>query len=213
MSCATGTLGINNSLIQPNTPFLYAKKLFFTLENLLTCSLLFIPFTVSNKLDSTKLRHTNMINDIIMLIAGVILGFGASISTIKYQELIQKKRALKICKIELFKINKLIAPFTVKDNQIKTPDGEIIKFNGISMTETPNFRMVTQIEMFLNLNDTLRKSIYDISLDLESAENNRKLAIPLLNQENRTNELFMYGTIYTDYLKSALDKIDKLKMI
>ena len=154
-----------------------------------------------------------MINDIIMLIAGVILGFGASISTIKYQELIQNKRALKICKIELFKINKLIAPFTVTDNQIKTPDGEIIKFNGISMTETPNFRMVTQIDMFLNLNDTLRKSIYDISLDLESAENNRKLAIPLLNQENRINELFIYGTIYTDYLKSALDKIDKLKMI
>lgn len=147
-----------------------------------------------------------------MLIAGVILGFGASISTIKYQELIQKRRALKICKIELFKINKLIAPFTVTTNQLNTPNGEIIKFNGISMTETPNFRMVTQIDMFLNLNDTLRKSIYDISLDLESAENIRKLAIPLLDQENRANELFMYGTIYTDYLISVLEKIEKLKM-
>lgn len=147
-----------------------------------------------------------------MLIAGVILGFGASIGTIKYQDFIQKRRALKICKIELFKINKLIAPFTATTHQIKTSKGEIIKFNGISMTETPNFKMITQIDMFLSLNDNLRESIYDISLDLESAENNRKLAIPLLNQENKASELDMYGTIYIDYLRSALGKIDKLKI-
>ncbi|MGV8946119.1 MAG: hypothetical protein ACOH1N_06790 [Lutibacter sp.] len=153
-----------------------------------------------------------MINDIIMLIAGVILGFGSSIGTMEYQKYIQKNRAIKICKIELFKINKLISPFTRTTNQIKTPSGEIINFNGISMTETPSLRMVTQIDIFLSLNDSLRNSIYDISLDLESAENYRKLAIPLLKQESRAKELDMYGTLYFDYLKSAKGKIDKLEM-
>jgi len=153
-----------------------------------------------------------MKKDLIMLLAGAILGFGASIGTIKYQEYNQSKRALSLFKIELYKIDKLLSPLTATNNQLQNSQtGKTIQFNGISTTEIPNFKMVTQIDVFLSLNDRLRKLIYDISLDLDCAENNRKLAIPLLNHIDRANELDMYGTIYLDCLRSAKRKLDNFR--
>jgi hypothetical protein len=152
-----------------------------------------------------------MTKDLIMLIAGAILGFGASIGAIKYQEFEQRKRAVNIFNIELYKIDKFLSPLIKTDNKLQLPSGEIIPFNGISTTEIANFKMVMQIDVFLSLNDKLRKLIYDVSLDLDCAENNRKLAIPLLNQKDKANELDMYGSIYLEYLKSAKEKIENLK--
>lgn len=139
-----------------------------------------------------------MRKEILLLIIGAIIGFAISIITIKYQEYNDRKRASKILKIELFKISKLVSPFT----KVK---------NGISMDEIPNFVMTTQIDIFLSLKDTLRTSITDISIDLEGAENNRKRASLLLNQPDKIDELNLYGKFYLDYLKSAEIKIDNLK--
>lgn len=154
-----------------------------------------------------------IMTDLIMLIAGTILGFGASIGAIKYQEFEQRKRAINIFKIELYKIGKLLLPLTKTDNMLKLPSGEIVPFNErlISTTEIFNFKMVMQIDVFLNLNDKLRKLIYDISLDLECAESNRKLAIPHLNQKGKENILDMHGLIYFECLQSANEKIENLK--
>lgn len=139
-----------------------------------------------------------MEKDFVMLIAGALIGFIISMITIKYQEYKERKRATKICEIELFKISKLITPF-------------IAQTNGISTDEIPNFKMTTQIDIFLSLKDILRTSTYDISTDLDSAENNRKRAFSLLDQPNKINELNLYGMLYLDYLKSAQSKIEKLK--
>ncbi|RKR05916.1 hypothetical protein C8C83_5268 [Flavobacterium sp. 90] len=152
-----------------------------------------------------------MTNEIILLILGVVLGFGSSIGTLKYQEYSQRRKALNLLKVEIFKIDKLITPFLIEKNKIILPDGEIREFNGISINEIPNFKMITQLDLLLNLKDYLRESIYSISIDLEFAEKHRILAIPLLNEENRANELDVYGTIYLEYLKSAKEKIDELK--
>lgn len=139
-----------------------------------------------------------MEKDFVMLIAGALIGFIISMITIKYQEYKERKRATKICEIELLKISKLITPF-------------IAQTNGISTDEIPNFKMTTQIDIFLSLKDILRTSTYDISTDLDIAENNRKRAFSLLNQPNKINELNLYGMLYLDYLKSAQSKIEKLK--
>ncbi len=152
-----------------------------------------------------------MTKDVIMLIVGAILGFVASIGAIKYQEFQERKRAVNIFNIELYKIDKLLSPLVMIDNKLQLPSGKIIPFNGISTTEIPNFKMVMQIDVFLSLNDKLRKLIYDVSLDLDSAENNRKLAISLLNQNDKGKELDMYGSIYLEYLRSAKEKIENLK--
>jgi hypothetical protein len=152
-----------------------------------------------------------MTEDLIMLVAGVILGFGASIGATKYQEFEQRRRAVNIFNTELYKIDKLILPFIKTNNELQLPSGEIIPFNGISITEIPNFKMVMQIDIFLSLNYKLRKLIYDISLDLDCAENHRKLAIPLLNQMDRANELNIYAMISHDWLISAKGKMDNLK--
>lgn len=139
-----------------------------------------------------------MEKDFVMLIAGALIGFIISMITIKYQEYKERKRATKICEIELFKISKLITPF-------------ITQTKGISTDEIPNFKMTTQIDIFLSLKDILRTSTYDISTDLDSAENNRKRAFSLLDQPNKINELNLYGMLYLDFLKSAQSKIEKLK--
>lgn len=138
-----------------------------------------------------------MTKDFLMLVAGALIGFIISIITIKYQEYKEKKRANKICKIELLKISKLITPF-------------VSHKEGISTDEIPNFKMTTQIDIFLNLNDKLRTNVYDITTDLENAENNRKRAYPLLNQPEKINELNLYGMLYHDYLKCAQTKIEEL---
>jgi len=152
-----------------------------------------------------------MTNDLILLIVGVILGFGSSIGTLKYQEHNQRKKALDLLKIEVFKINKLITPFTIKDNKMISPiDGKSTNFTGISISEIPNFKIIIQIDLLLSLEDYFRESIYSISVDLESAEKHRLLAIPLLNQLYEEKELYIYGAIYFDYLTSAKEKIDKL---
>lgn len=139
-----------------------------------------------------------MTKDFLMLIAGALIGFIISMITIKYQEYKEKKRANKICKIELFKISKLITPF-------------VNHKEGISIDEIPNFKMTTQIDIFLNLNDKLRTNVYDITTDLENAENNRKRSYSLLNQPEKINELNLYGMLYHDYLKAAQTKIEELK--
>jgi hypothetical protein len=139
-----------------------------------------------------------MEKDLAMLIAGALIGFIISMITIKYQEYNERKRATKICKIELFKISKLITPFVNQNN-------------GISTDEIPNFKMTTQIDIFLSLKDIFRTAVYDITTDLDSAENNRKHASSLLDQPKRIKELNLYGMLYLDYLKSAQTKIDELK--
>lgn len=139
-----------------------------------------------------------MKNDLVMLNVGALLGFMFSMFSIKYKEYYERKRATKICKIELFKITKLITPFANQNN-------------GISTDEIPNFKMTTQIDIFLNLKDVLRTSVIDISTDLDCAENNRKRAFSLLDQPNRIKELNLYGMLYLDYIKSAQSKIEKLK--
>ena len=155
-----------------------------------------------------------MEKEIFLLIIGAIIGFFISIITLiittKYQEFRERKRALKICMIELQNIDKFLIPFVKEDNNIQLPNGELKPFLGISITEILNFKMTNQLDIFLSLDDTLRSSIYDISFDLDSAENNRKLAIPLLNSPDKCNQLDMYGTIYLGYLKSAKGKIEKL---
>lgn len=151
-----------------------------------------------------------MKKDVILLLVGAFIGFAISIITIKYQEYRDRKRASKICKIELLKIIKSLIPLTVENNNLKLPNEELQPFVGISTSEILNFKMTNQLDIFLNLEDALRTSVYDISFDLEQAEINRKLAIPLLNSPNRVKELDMYGTIYLDYLKSAKTKIEKL---
>lgn len=139
-----------------------------------------------------------MTKDFLMLITGALIGFIISMITIKYQEYKDKKRANKICKIELFKISKLITSF-VNEKKI------------IPIDEIPNFKMTIQIDIFLSLDDKLRTNVYDITTDLESAENNRKRAYPLLNQPEKINELDLYGMLYHDYLKVAQTKIEELK--
>lgn len=154
-----------------------------------------------------------MDKDLVLLIVGVILGFGSSIGTLKYQEYSKRIKSLKLLKIEIIKIDKLISPFASKipNNIVHPITGETSQFNGISITEISNFKMIMQIDQFLSLKNSLRESIYSIFLDLESAEKHRVLAIPLLNQEERVSELNMFATIYLDYLISAKDKIDNLK--
>jgi len=152
-----------------------------------------------------------MKNDLILLIVGVILGFASSIGTLKYQEYCQRKKALKLLKIEISKIINYISPFTVKNNKVESLIEEGIKeFTGISIHEIPNFKMIMQLDLLLNLKDDFRESVYSISNDLESAEKNRLYAIPLLQQPNRAIELDLYATIYLDYLISAKEKIEKL---
>jgi hypothetical protein len=153
-----------------------------------------------------------MINDLIILASGTILGFGASIATIKYQEYEKRKRAFNIFNIELYKIDKLVSPFTTTNNQYTHPDtGEMIPFNGVSIIEIPNFKIAMQIDILIILNEEIRELIYNISLDLEYAERYRLLAIPLLDQIENANKLGLYSMIYLDYLKSAKVKIDDLK--
>lgn len=139
-----------------------------------------------------------MTKDFLMLLAGALIGFIISIITIKYQEYKDQKRAKKICEIEVFKISKLITPFV---NQ------KLV----ISTDEIPSFKMTSQIDIFLSLKDKLRTNVYDITIDLESAENNRKRAYSLLNQPEKINELNLYGKLYHDYLKCAQTKIEELK--
>ncbi|MBF4515730.1 hypothetical protein IRZ71_05225 [Flavobacterium sp. ANB] len=153
-----------------------------------------------------------MTNDIIMLIIGTFLGFGASIATIKYQEYDKRKRALNIFQIELYKIDKIVSAFAMADNQsVVTETNETIIFSGISTFEIPNFKMVIQIDVFLSLNKNLRQDVYDVSLDLEAAEDNRKVAISLLNLKESANLLNFHASIYIEHLKVAKIKIDKLK--
>jgi hypothetical protein len=151
--------------------------------------------------------------DLIMLISGTILGFGASIGAIKYQEFEKRKRAINILNIELYKIDKLLSSLVQTDRTLKLPSGEIVPFNDIliSTTEILNFKMVMQIDVFLCLNDKLRKLIYEISLGIECAEDNRKLAIPLLKQKGKENELDMHGLMYIECLKSAKENTENLK--
>jgi len=151
-----------------------------------------------------------MKSDLILLFVGVILGFASSVGTLKYQEYCQRKKALKLLRIEISKIINYISPFTIKNNKVKSENGEIAEFTGISIHEIPNFKMIMQLDLLLNLEDDFRQSVYSISNDLESAEKNRLYAIPLLQQHNKTIELDLYATIYFDYLTSAKEKIEKL---
>lgn len=156
-----------------------------------------------------------MKKEVILLLAGALVGFVISIITmivtIWYQEQRERKRASKIFKIELLNISKSLIPLTAENTNLQLPNGELQPFVGISTSEILNFKMTNQLDIFLNLEDTLRSSVYDISFDLEQAEINRKFASQLLNVPNRARELNMYGTIYFDYLKSAKTKIEKLK--
>lgn len=158
-----------------------------------------------------------MKKEIILLVIGASIGFVISIFTLIitniYQDYKERKRATKICNIELQNISKSLVPLLSSENSnLQLPNGELKQFTGISIDEILNFKLTNQLDVFLNLEDSLRSSVYDISFDLDRAESNRKLAIPLLNSPDKAQLLDIYGTIYLDYLKSAKDKIDKLNI-
>jgi hypothetical protein len=155
-----------------------------------------------------------MKKEIILLVIGASIGFIISILTLLittlYQNYTDRKRASKICRIELKKIDNSLIPFISANNNMQLPDGAPI--NVISLDEILNFKMTNQLDVFLSLKDTLRSSVYLISFDLDRAESLRKLSIPLLNSADNATSLNMYATLYLEYLKSAKDKIDKLNI-
>jgi hypothetical protein len=155
-----------------------------------------------------------MKKEIILLVIGASIGFIISILTLLittlYQNYTDRKRASKICRIELKKIDNSLIPFISANNNMQLPDGAPI--NVISLDEILNFKMTNQLDVFLSLKDTLRSTVYLISFDLDRAESLRKLSIPLLNSADNATSLNMYATLYLEYLKSAKDKIDKLNI-
>jgi hypothetical protein len=155
-----------------------------------------------------------MKKEIILLVIGASIGFIISILTLLittlYQNYTDRKRASKICRIELKKIDNSLIPFISANKNMQLPDGAPI--NVISLDEILNFKMTNQLDVFLSLKDTLRSSVYLISFDLDRAESLRKLSIPLLNSADNATSLNMYATLYLEYLKSAKDKIDKLNI-
>lgn len=83
----------------------------------------------------------------------------------------------------------------------------------ISMTEIPNLKMVSQVEELLHLSEKRRTLVYDLTINLQNAENLRQLAVPLLNSDKgNENQLEMYGLLYTQFLKAAKETIDKLRV-
>jgi len=149
-----------------------------------------------------------IIDLVIPVVIGVILGAILTILITKRQNNAKHKKASIVCKMELDNISKQLAPFTMKDMHIQNADGSTIPFNGIAVTELPN---IGHRDEFDQLKIDTRGKIDEIILLLNEAEKHRKLAIPLLNQPENNKLLNMYGTIYSEELRAAKDKIDSLK--
>jgi len=135
-------------------------------------------------------NKSTFMRDLILVIIGVILGFLASLCTIKYQECVQRKKAIEICKLELLKINKFVKPISSS-------------VGVISMTNIPNFSILTQSDILLYLDKDIRETIIEAIFNLENAEKTRELYWKDTSQ-------VVIGESYFEWLKSTKLSLEEL---
>jgi hypothetical protein len=151
--------------------------------------------TMCNKNSNKK----GFMRDLMLVIIGVVLGFVASFCIVKYQECIQRKKAIEICRIDILKVEKFISPMIKAYNDSKT----------VSMTNIPNFTILSQSDILFYLDNDIRKLIIDAMFDIDMAEEIRKINFSSndLSKEN----LQLLNNTYFEYLKDAQLKIKNIK--
>jgi hypothetical protein len=121
-------------------------------------------------------------------------------------------RATYILKSELTKIDQFIKPDFIKPCSLQIRPGKTVQSFPISEEEIPNFEWALKDDYFFSLDEQNRNYLYDLYNVLKEAERFRILSRPLLQSENHSQQLELWGKLYLEYLQVARNRVDRLKI-
>jgi hypothetical protein len=136
---------------------------------------------------------------LIDVIVGAMLGFGISMAVKWNEDRMEKNKSHFLLKTELAAIEKEINVWSSSPNVI--PQQQI-----------PHLKVSAQESRLAKMNENVAKEAYQLEYALNKAEESRRIAAVLLDQQ-QTPEFLAHSKVYAEYLHLAKDHLYKIKKL